>query len=230
MLPRILEPEVMDTAAEAEAYDLMDHRDVNRRFVDDLLVHLSLFWDRARPLQAIDIGTGTAQIPIELCRRNLPIHLTATDLSREMLLRAESNIAAAGCGHAITLVLADGKGASETLLPTGGFDVVLSNSIVHHIPAPALVFREFCRLARPGAAVFIRDLLRPADLSELDALVALHASGATPEQKQLFADSLHAALTLDEVRDVCTDLGWPASAVTQTSDRRWTLATRHPQG
>lgn len=224
MLPRKLEPEVMDTAAEAEAYDLMDHRDVNRRFVDDLLTHLSLHWDRVRPLRAVDLGTGTAQIPIELCRRQLPIHLTATDLSREMLLRAASNIAAARCGDAITLLLADGKGTADSLLANGGFDVIMSNSIVHHIPEPGLVFREFYRLARPGAAVFIRDLLRPASQSELESLVALHTPGATPEQRQLFADSLHAALTLDEVRDLCADLGWPRSAVTQSSDRHWTFA------
>jgi hypothetical protein len=37
MLQRVLEPEVMDTAEEAIDYDRMDHREVNRRFVDDFL-------------------------------------------------------------------------------------------------------------------------------------------------------------------------------------------------
>ena len=36
-MKRILEPEVMDTREEAEAYDTMDHSSVNRLFVDDLL-------------------------------------------------------------------------------------------------------------------------------------------------------------------------------------------------
>lgn len=229
MLPRRLEPEVMDTAAEAEAYDLMDHRDVNRRFVDDFLAHLTLQWDCVTPLRGVDLGTGTAQIPIELCSRKLPIHLVATDLSREMLLRAEANIAAAGCGESITLVLADGKGSAHDLLPQGGFDFVISNSIVHHIPDPALVFREFHRLSRPGAAVFIRDLLRPSSQAELQSLVEMHTPGATPEQKQLFADSLYAALTLDEVGRLCANVGWRADAVKQTSDRHWTFAGWHVQ-
>ena len=37
MLPRTLEPEVMDTAEEAVDYDAMDHGEVNRRFVGDFL-------------------------------------------------------------------------------------------------------------------------------------------------------------------------------------------------
>src|SRR5438067_170240 len=36
-LERILEPEVMDSHEEASDYDAMDHSEVNRRFVDDLL-------------------------------------------------------------------------------------------------------------------------------------------------------------------------------------------------
>ena len=36
MLPRVLEPEVMDTAEEARDYDTMDHSEVNRRFVAEI--------------------------------------------------------------------------------------------------------------------------------------------------------------------------------------------------
>lgn len=63
MLARTLEPEVMDTPEEALAYDSMDHADVNRVFVDDFLA--------ADPEagEILDLGTGTALIPIELCRR-----------------------------------------------------------------------------------------------------------------------------------------------------------------
>ena len=37
MIPRILEPEVMDSPLEAVDYNTMDHSQVNRVFVDDLL-------------------------------------------------------------------------------------------------------------------------------------------------------------------------------------------------
>jgi hypothetical protein len=40
----------------------------------------------------------------------------------------------------------------------------------------------------------------------------------------MFADSLHAALTLEEVRELLDELQLPAEWVTQTSDRHWTIA------
>ncbi|MEZ6069552.1 MAG: hypothetical protein R3C10_04605 [Pirellulales bacterium] len=65
-LDRVLEPEVMDTAAEALAYDRMDHTAVNMAFVDDLIAAAGEANDLTNVL---DLGTGTALIPIELCRR-----------------------------------------------------------------------------------------------------------------------------------------------------------------
>ena len=37
MIPRVLEPEAMETADEAADYDAMDHTAVNERFVADFL-------------------------------------------------------------------------------------------------------------------------------------------------------------------------------------------------
>ena len=62
---RVLEGEVMDTAEEASDYNAMDHAAVNRIFVDDLL----RCPDEQLTGDILDLGTGTALIPIELCRR-----------------------------------------------------------------------------------------------------------------------------------------------------------------
>jgi hypothetical protein len=40
----------------------------------------------------------------------------------------------------------------------------------------------------------------------------------------MFGGSLHAALSLDEVREMLRDAGLPAEWVRQTSDRHWTIA------
>src|SRR5438874_393738 len=75
MLERILEPEVMDSASEATDYDAMDHSQVNQRFVADLQKLLPSphrgRWaggEGAVPT-LLDVGTGTAQIPIALCQQ-----------------------------------------------------------------------------------------------------------------------------------------------------------------
>jgi hypothetical protein len=44
----------------------------------------------------------------------------------------------------------------------------------------------------------------------------------------MFEDSLRAAFTLDEVRDLVSQLGYDANAVQATSDRHWTWSVRKP--
>jgi hypothetical protein len=70
-------------------------------------------------------------------------------------------------------------------------------------------------------------LLRPDDITTLNKLVDTYAAGSNGHQRMLFAESLHAALTLDEVREMVVKLGYAHETVTQTSDRHWTWsATR----
>ena len=49
MLPRVLEPEVMDSPEEALDYDEMDHGEVNRQFVDATMRRPKIFVLCAKP-------------------------------------------------------------------------------------------------------------------------------------------------------------------------------------
>ncbi len=222
MLTRVLEPEVMDTVAEAEDYNAMDHSQVNRLFVDDFLTGLSRI-----PLPAsgtwriFDAGTGTALIPIELARRGTPVDVTAADLAEQMLIVARRNIAQAGCEPVIHLIRSDCKRLADA---DASFDAVMSNSIVHHIPEPLTVLRECWRIVRPGGLFFVRDLMRPADEPQLDDLVRTYAGSANAHGQQMFRDSLHAALTVGEVAELAAALGLQPGCVRATSDRHWTLS------
>ena len=227
MLPRILEPEVMDTPEEALDYDAMDHSEVNRIFVNDCLSSMQKagLWaedmlNRFEQLTVLDVGTGTAQIPIELSRRSISCKITAIDYSAEMLKVAARNVADAGLEHNIVLERIDAK-----TLPyeNAYFDVVISNSIVHHIPEPVHVLREMIRVLSNGGVLFVRDLLRPADRETLDQLVAAYAGDANQRQQQMFRDSLNAALTLSEIRQLINELDKPVAWVVQTTNRHWTM-------
>lgn len=227
MIPRILEPEVMDSESEAIDYNTMDHSQVNRVFVDDLLAALGHTrpGSKAEPRRILDVGTGTALIPIELCRRPGRWHVTAADLAQSMLAVAAQNIAAAGLQAEIKPQLLDAK---ELPFGDGQFDVVMTNSILHHIPEPRECFREMVRLVAPGGLLFVRDLLRPESKSELERLVELYAGEANPAQREMFGASLHAALTLEEVRGLVSPYGIPAECAKQTTDRHWTVSWNAP--
>jgi ubiquinone/menaquinone biosynthesis C-methylase UbiE len=212
LLPRVLEPEVMDTEDEAVAYDRMDHSEVN-----DLLI--ARFLELGARGRVLDLGTGPAHIPILLTARTSEVEIDALDAAEHMLAIARRNVAAAGFGHRIRLVLADAK---RLPFPDATFDAVLSNSIVHHIPDPVPLFAEIARVAKPGAAILLRDLRRPWDASELARIVAERAADADPRQRELFRDSLHAAFTPDEVAAMLARGGLSSLRVYTGSDRHWT--------
>jgi ubiquinone/menaquinone biosynthesis C-methylase UbiE len=221
MLPRILEPEVMDTEAEAVDYDRMDHAAVNRLFADDFLALAPDRLPAKATCRVLDLGTGTAQIPIEIARRRNDLRITAIDLAAHMLQVAQRNVISTGLTAQIKLEQVDAKGLPYA---DGDFDAVISNSIIHHIPEPRIAFREMVRMLRSGGTLFVRDLLRPPDRLTLEQLVVTYAGDENDHQRQMFGDSLHAALSLEEVRALLADAGLPDEWVRQTSDRHWTIS------
>ena len=218
-LHRILESEVMDTLEEAFEYDSMDHSQVNEVFCSDFFAARNL----NDGVQVLDVGTGTAQIPIAMCKRNSGLKITAIDLAESMLTLGNKNIQTARLEDSITLVQIDSK---KMPYPDESFDQVISNSIIHHIPNPLECFKEMIRVTKKDGLLFIRDLLRPFSLVELQNIVNLHAGDATPKQKQLFTDSLHASLSLAEVREMVKRFGFEAFTVIQSSNRHWTFTAR----
>jgi ubiquinone/menaquinone biosynthesis C-methylase UbiE len=231
MLPRTLEPEVMDAPDDAADYEAMDHRAVNTRFVDDLLAAgledcrqaFDPEHDDPPSIDVLDLGTGTAQIPVLLCQRDLHLRVIAVDAAYEMLHLAKINVEIAGLRDAIQLDLGDCK---ELAYADRLFDAVMSNSILHHIPEPITVLREAVRVCRPGGLIFIRDLSRPDSVELVDFLVQQYAGAENAHQQQLFRDSFHAALTLDEIRALVGELGFAPETVQMTSDRHWTWVAR----
>jgi len=238
MLERTLEPEVMDSVQDALEYNRMDHCAVNVKFVDELLQFLTDNGKRLRladdPLfddledqpnivaGFLDVGTGTALIPIELCNRNPEIRIMAIDLAVSMLDLAIQNVDIAGFRNQIQLAQVDAKdsGYDDEM-----FDAVISNSIIHHIPEPAMTVSEMIRTTRNGGVIFVRDLMRPASAEEVDSLVETYAGEESEYSRRLFGESLHASLSLEEMRELVAQFGINPESVTATSDRHWTWAT-----
>ena len=213
-MDRIVEPEVMDTAEAAEAYDAMQHGEVDRAFVDRLVAL------GASTGHFLDVGTGPAQIPILLVQRCPDIRITAIDLSEEMLKIAKRRVEEVGLTDRITLELVDAK----TLpYPDNTFDGLISNSIIHHIHDAMSALKEMGRVARPQGTVLIRDLIRPETPEDAQTFVDLYAADDTPYQQKLYYDSFLAAFTIAEVNEMLTQMDMPGAAVVQSTDRHWSI-------
>ena len=220
-LARTLEPEVMETEKDAVEYDSMDFAEVNLAFAQRAL--------ELAPQQGriLDIGTGTARIPIVMLqqgRSEITIH--AIDLSREMLKVARKNVDASKLSGRITLQLVDAKRLPFVPLE---FDMVISNSVVHHVPNPVTFFVELVRVVRKGGGIFVRDLMRPATVEDVGRLMQMYAGDSDPYQQKLYRDSLHAALTIPEIEEYAMKAGVTGVQVVQSSDRHWSLE-RKTQG
>lgn len=211
---RILEPEVMDTWLEATAYDAMDFESVNTAFVTDA-IDLD-----PHAIKILDVGTGTARIPILMCQQRPQYLITGIDLAQSMLIIGQRNVEEAGLDQRIKLERVDSK---RMPYPDLEFDMVVSNSLVHHVPDPLSLFKEIKRLVRPGGAILIRDLIRPENDTIVNDLVAKIGEGYDPHQQQLFRDSLNAGLTLSEVQELIDRVGLTEVKLSQSSELHWTI-------
>lgn len=208
---RVLEEEVMSDPDEAIEYEAMDFSPTDQLLVDRAVA----LAPRAKWIA--DIGAGNGKISAAVCdRMRLEARVCAVDMSSEMLALARRRKTAEG--RVLRIVRGDAK---RLPFRDGAFDLVISNSLIHHVPDPADAFREIARLARTGAAVLVRDLIRPNTPQQLDALVAQYAGGWSERQRRLFGDSLRAGLTLDEVRQCLDRCGLADVRVSQITDRHW---------
>jgi SAM-dependent methyltransferase len=128
----------------------------------------------------------------------------------------ERNVAAAGLAGRIEIVAGGFDCAS------GLCDAVVSNSLMHHLAKPQAAFERALEVVRNGGLLFHRDLVRPESLAELTALVERYVPAEQSVERKLLADSLHAALTLEEVRALVGALEFAKESVQRTSDRHWT--------
>ena len=213
-MKRILEPEVMDTTEAAEAYDAMEHGEVDQTFVDRIATL------GAESGHFLDVGTGPAQIPILLAQRCPNINITAIDLSKEMLKIAKGHVADSELTERIRLELVDAKSLPY---PDNTFEGLISNSIVHHIHESLKALKEMGRVMKPKGVVLIRDLIRPETPKAAQAFVDKYAAGDTPYQQKLYYESFLASFTLAEVKQMLIQADIPGSVVVQSTDRHWSI-------
>lgn len=213
-MQRILEPEYMDSLEEASSYASMDHSTANQSFVDAVLVAGGSHG------RALDIGTGPGDIPILLAQSTTQLQITAIDAAEEMLELARERVSAANLDDRILLRQGDAKALP---FEDAEFDLIISNTILHHIPKPLDLLRESRRVLKPSGVLVIRDLCRPESEVRAQRLVDLYAANGSESHRRMLFDSLRASLTLEEARAVVASARLGGASVEMTSDRHYTI-------
>jgi ubiquinone/menaquinone biosynthesis C-methylase UbiE len=198
---RRLEPEVMDEAVEAVAY-MGAAGEAHLARLDAAWIERVVAFGPRRGARVLDVGTGGGQIPARIARRRPEWRIWAVDRAGSMLAAGTAGIEAARreAASAIEPFRLGRALAEARALPfaDGAFDLVIANSLLHHIGDPTPVLDEIARVAGPAGRVLLRDLRRPPR-GLLRAWVAWHGRHYEGEMRRLYEESVAAAFTPEEL-------------------------------
>ena len=191
-MKRIPEPELMDDPEQARAYALADFSEPHQAFID----HFARCFPRHRPRRVLDLGCGPADVTIRFARAYPDCEITGVDGAEAMLAFAREAVAATGVAGRVRLCHAY---LPATLTGVETVDTVISNSLLHHLADPAVLWQTLTQLSAARTAVFVMDLMRPPSEQTARKLVQQY-SGQEPEiLRRDFYHSLCAAYRPDEI-------------------------------
>jgi len=213
----------MEGPEQALAYAEADFSEANELFLK-LLARLE-----PGPLlgaRALDLGCGPADIVIRFLRAYPSAQCDALDGSPAMLQHARHALDQLPGIAPRCRLLCRSLPCAE--LPQTHYDLVLSNSLLHHLHDPQVLWRTVRESARPGAIVLVMDLMRPASAAWAEALVATYAADAPEVLRNDFRNSLFAAFEPQEVVEQLREAGLDGLEVGVVSDRHLAISGRLP--
>lgn len=218
MMPRVLEPEVMDDPEQAVAYARADFEEENQGFVD----RFREYYPDVTEGHVLDLGCGPGDIPVRFVRALPGCRVTGVDASPPMIRLAEEAVKAAGLSDRIMLCC---ERFQNLVLPEPA-DAAISNSLLHHLPNPLQFWHWLRKLVKPGSIILVMDLLRPDSAEAAQAIVDRYAKGEPAILRRDFYHSLLAAFTEDEVAAQLAEMNLSRLLIDVPDDRHWAVGGR----
>lgn len=211
-MARIPEPELMDEPAQALAYATADFEQPHQRFID-------LFRERMGEQlsgEVLDLGCGPGDVTARFARAFPACVIDAVDGAENMLQHARQRMQREGLASRVRLIQAY---LPRNALAEKPYDGIISNSLLHHLANPSVLWQEIARHAKPGTKVFVMDLLRPETPERAQELVREYAASEPRILQQDFYHSLLAAYRQDEIEAQLQQHGLHTLKVEPVSDR-----------
>jgi len=211
---RVTEPELMDDTAQAEAYAAADFAEAHSRIVAT--------FERCFPGALVtgavlDLGCGPGDIGFRFAARYPGCSVTGVDGAGSMIRLANARRAhepaMADRVHFIEGLLPDAP------IPEGPFAAIISNSLLHHLHDPQVLWQTILSHASPDTKIYVVDLMRPRTVSGAQRLVDDYAAGEPDILRRDFYNSLCAAFEPHEVEAQLVAAGLAGLTVEVISDR-----------
>jgi SAM-dependent methyltransferase len=208
------EPELMTGEEQARAYAQADFSVPHGRFIE---LCQARFPGQAMSGPVLDLGCGPGDITFRFARAYPKAHLVGVDGSAAMLALGRANLsrepALQGRVQFIEGII------PEAPIPALPYVAIISNSLLHHLHEPEVLWQTILRQAHPGTLIFIVDLRRPESELAAQRLTDENTRGEPEVLRRDFYHSLLAAFEPEEVRNQLSDAGLSQLAVEAVSDR-----------
>jgi ubiquinone/menaquinone biosynthesis C-methylase UbiE len=156
---------------------------------------------RAKQGRALDIGCGPGRIVLKLAERLPGWQFIGVDRSPNMVrqaIAARDELAARTSRDLAARVQFSVADGCKLPYPGASFNLVLCNSVLHHLQQPGRLLAEIARVTAPDGAILLRDLQRPPRL-KYPLHVRWHGRHYSGLMYKLYCDSVRAAYTPDEL-------------------------------
>ncbi len=191
-MKRILEPELMLDERQVRAYAEADFEIPHQDFINRLSTWVN---EPGFSGTALDLGCGPGDISFRFAKAFPLSKLHAVDGSQPML-----NIAQAALIPDLATRLHFIQGLLPTvILPQSDYEIIFSNSVLHHLPDPQALWQTIKNYAIPGTRIIIMDLLRPANLAVAQKMVQDYTANEPDILQRDFYHSLLADFSLEEI-------------------------------
>ncbi len=188
------EPELMTETEQVSAYGNADFEEPHSHFVNLLLERMPRGVDVT---QALDLGCGAGDITFRIAAVFPDALVDAVDGSGEMLKFAAGLLERKpGLSGRVRFV----RSMIGNFEPGGEYGLIVSNSLLHHLPDPAIMWESVKRFSSPGTFIFVMDLHRPESEGDAKRLTELYASAEPEILQRDFYNSLLAAFDVGEVK------------------------------
>lgn len=213
-MQRITEPELMDETEQALAYARADFEAPHSRLVD---LFRERFPDAPISARVLDLGCGPGDVAMRFATAFPGWRVDGVDGAAAMLEAAKvCRRRHPNCQDRVRLI----RGLlPECDLPLARYDILISNSLLHHLHDPFVLWRSVTKWAAPDAPIFIADLRRPPDEATAQRLTDMYTAGEPPVLKRDFFHSLLAAFEPEEIRAQLQASGLSHLQIEVPSDR-----------
>jgi trans-aconitate 2-methyltransferase len=211
-MDRVCEPELMDEAEQAQAYAQADFSVGDQALVE----RLDQLFPAGLGARLLDLGCGPGNISFLLAERHGQATVLGVDGAEAMLALARQRLR--------EQPLLEGRlSFQQALLPcpelAGGFSAVVSNSLLHHLHNPQVLWQALRQLGAPGTCIYMKDLRRPGSSATADELRQRYLAEAPPVLQRDYIASLHAAFRPEEVELQLAAAGLHSLRVEPLEDR-----------